>query len=38
MVRGVLLDGAVEGIVFLFKPQWDRLLDVAVSRCTKADT
>ncbi|OWA50489.1 Sodium-dependent proline transporter [Hypsibius exemplaris] len=36
MVRGVLLDGAVEGIIFLFKPQWDRLLDVTVWRSAAA--
>ncbi|OWA50488.1 Sodium-dependent proline transporter [Hypsibius exemplaris] len=36
LVRGVLLDGAVEGIIFLFKPQWHRLLDVTVWRSAAA--
>ncbi|GAV06920.1 hypothetical protein RvY_16829 [Ramazzottius varieornatus] len=36
LVRGVTLDGAVDGIIFLFKPQWDKLLDVAVWRSAAA--
>ena len=30
LVRGLTLDGAVDGIIFLFNPQWDRLYDPKV--------
>lgn len=32
LVRGLLLDGAVEGLTFLFKPRWEQLLDITVWR------
>ena len=27
VVRGLFLNGAMEGITYLFKPKWERLLD-----------
>lgn len=30
LVRAVTLDGAVDGIIFLFKPTWEKILDPAV--------
>ena len=27
VLRGLFLDGAMEGIAYLFKPKWERLLD-----------
>lgn len=30
LIRAVTLDGAVNGIIFLFKPEWQKILDPAV--------
>ncbi|XP_064637035.1 sodium- and chloride-dependent creatine transporter 1-like isoform X2 [Lineus longissimus] len=30
LIRGTLLDGAVDGIIYYLKPEWNRLLDIEV--------
>ena len=30
VVRGLFLDGALEGIIFLFKPKWELLADYTI--------
>lgn len=32
MIRGLLLDGAIDGIRFFFVPKWEKLLDIVVWR------
>jgi solute carrier family 6 GABA transporter-like protein 6/8/11/12/13 len=30
LIRGALLEGAVDGVIYYLKPQWNRLLDMEV--------
>ena len=30
-INGIMLDGAIDGIKFLFQPKWEQVLDVNVS-------
>lgn len=35
LIRSVTLEGASTGIIYFFKPQWDRILEPSVKKCRR---